>query len=288
MTGEPRYDKFFTELNAMLVAVEEGEREIADVRGALARRLGLQEDVSAEVLGKRLRERTARLAAEGLTLELELTGLDEIDDQALGISTPEAMASEPEEAGPGPASTELARNGASPGASAPTATLRTPGREPERRELRLLKVLAQAALSGAMLYVDMGRMRGRVPELLRELAELRAGLPSAFPEAGRRDMARGKLDEAEELLPILGERSREVSNAADILVAMLDEAANTAPHAAAGRRRAHEQRRARQPAPSSLSVTTREHGKAGGGPRRSETAGGVSPRPGIRPPVSNL
>jgi len=145
VTGEPRYDKLFAELNAMLVAVEEGEREVAAVRGALARRVGLPDDAAADVLGARLRERTSRLAAEGLTLELEFTGIDDIDDRELGMDKVEPEAGEVTETLPIRIAPEEdpVEEGTPVG---PTATLRTPGREPERRELRLLKVLAQAAL----------------------------------------------------------------------------------------------------------------------------------------------
>ena len=77
VTGVPRFDRLFTEINAALLAVQDARREEADARGALARRLGLPENVAVDVLGERLRERTAHLAQEGLTLELEFTGIDD-------------------------------------------------------------------------------------------------------------------------------------------------------------------------------------------------------------------
>lgn len=239
VTGEPRYDKFFAELGAMLAAVQGGEQEAADVRGALARRVGLPENAAADVLGARLRERTARLASEGLTLELEFTGIDDIDDRELGMAKPEPVAGEPAEAPVVPRDPE--EDPVEEGAPvAPTATLRTPGREPEPRELRLLKVLAQAALSGATLYADMEVIRRRATELTGEVTELRARLPTAFTDVGQRDKVRNKLAEAEELLPELGERARALSNSADLLIALLDEAANTAAGSPPNRRRARE------------------------------------------------
>lgn len=241
VTGEPRYDKFFAEIGAMLAAVREGEQEEADVRGALARRVGIPDAATADILGERLRERTARLAAEGLTLELEFTGIDDIDDRELGMAKPEPVAGEAEE--PSPVARDPEEDPPEEGAPvAPTATLRTPGREPEPRELRLLKVLAQAALSGATLYADMGVIRRRATDLLGEVTELRASLPSAFPDLGQRDNVRGKLAEAEALLPDVGNRARALSNSADLLIALLDEAANTAAVPPPNRRRAREAR----------------------------------------------
>lgn len=284
MTGEPRYDKFFAELNAMLVAVEEGERELADVRGALARRVGLPDDAPTEALGARLRERTARLADEGLTLELELTGIDDIDDRELGMAKPEPEADDAPEAVPIRIAPEEdpPEEGTPVG---PTATLRTPGREPEPRELRLLKVLAQAALSGATLYSDIGAVRRRTSELLGEVPELRASLPSAFPDVGQRDKVRNKLAEAEELLPRLGERARGLSNSADLLIALLDEAANTAPAPPPNRRRAREARESGAPEGAGRARAPRATPpSAERPPRRTEPSGSERKAP-ERPPA---
>jgi hypothetical protein len=51
-----------------------------------------------------------------------------------------------------------------------------------------------------------------------------------------REHVRGKLNEAKELLPRLNAEAREVWGAADVLIALLDEAANTVPVAPARRR----------------------------------------------------
>ena len=231
VTGDPRYDRLFTEINAMLVAVNEAEREEEDVRGALARRVGLSDATGVDALGARLRERTLRLAAEGLTLELEFTGIDGVENEGPGESKAAADGSSNAEADEAP-SPESAPE------APPTATLRTPGREPERRELRLLEVLAQAALSGATLYADMGRVHRRTQQLLAESGELRNQVDASFKDATERERVRAKLIEAEEFLPQLNTRARGVANAADSLIAILDEAANTAQAAPTNRRRA--------------------------------------------------
>ncbi len=228
VTGDARYDRFFAEVSELLASVQEAKREQADVRGALARRSGLPEDAAIDVLGARLRERTARLAAEGLTLELEFTGIDVENEGS-------AEAAAPSEAGDPGAESAAAK-------VIPTATLRTPGREPERRELRLLEVLAQAALSAATIYADMGRVERRVPLLLEQSGELRRGVGSAFAEASKRQTVEAKLAEAEVLLPDLDRQAKAVGNEADVLIAVLDEAANTAPPA--------RRRPARDPSPA--------------------------------------
>jgi hypothetical protein len=213
VTGDARYDAFFTEVSDLVVSVQEARREYADVRAALARRTGLPGDTASDALGARLRERTTRLASEGLTLELEFTGID--DGEIMSGDVPAAP-------GEGPAlegsSSEVV----------PTATLRTPGREPERRELRLLEVVAQAALSGATIYADMGRVQRRSEHLLKQAGELRKGVGTTFPDVARRERVDAKLLEAETFLPDLSEDARSVGNDADILIALLDEAANTA------------------------------------------------------------
>ena len=118
----------------------------------------------------------------------------------------------------------------------PSATLRTPGREPQRRELRLLEALAQAALSGATIYANMGRERRHTEQLLVEVAELEARVDSSFVDAGDREKVRSKLSEAKQFLPQLNAQAREISGSADILISLLDEAANTAPVTPARRR----------------------------------------------------
>jgi hypothetical protein len=224
-TGVPRFDRLFNDVHLALLAVQEARSEEVDARGALARRLGLPETVPIEALGARLRERTERLAREGLTLELEFTGVDDVDglephgDALDGDGTNEDGMGVDGEPAP------------------PTATLRTPGREPQRRELRLLEALAQAALSGATIYANMGRERRRTERLLTEVAELEARVDTSFVDASDRERVRRKLGEAKEFLPQLNAQAREVSGAADILISLLDEAANTAP-VAPGRRRA--------------------------------------------------
>ena len=72
----------------------------------------------------------------------------------------------------------------------PTATLRTPGREPQRRELRLLEALAQAALSGATIYSNMGRERRRLERLAAEVVELEARVDTSFIDPSERDRVR--------------------------------------------------------------------------------------------------
>jgi hypothetical protein len=247
VTGEARYDRFFGEVSDLLLAVKEAGLEEAEVRGALARRIGAPEQAPADVLGERLRERTARLALEGLTMELEFTGIDDGEDEDALVEDAESAAARA--ANPTPANPEASADSVAASSTLPTATLRTLGRDPEKRELRLLKVLAQAALSGATVYADMGRVQRRTELLGAEAAKLKAGITTAFLEAAQRDQVRAKLAEAEVLLPQLNAQARAVSNAADLLIAVLDEAANTAQSAQAIRRRAAREREAQSKAP---------------------------------------
>ncbi len=248
VTGVPRFDRFFVDVHGALVAVQEARSEEADARGALARRLGLVEAAPIEALGARLRERTARLAQDGLTLELEFTGIDDGDglEPQADANAEAAAEGEPSElAGSSGAADEESEGQLAP----PTATLRTPGREPLRRELRLLEALAQAALSGATIYTNMGRERRRMERLLVDVAELEGRLDATFVDPADRERVRAKLREAKELLPQLNAQAREVSGAADILISLLDEAANTAP-VAQQRRRGAPPPPAPRPAPS--------------------------------------
>ena len=79
VTGNADYDRFFAQVNELWHSVETAEHELPDAQAALARRVGLPENASADLIGARLRERTARLALEGLTLELEFAGIEAAD-----------------------------------------------------------------------------------------------------------------------------------------------------------------------------------------------------------------
>jgi hypothetical protein len=218
VTGVPRFDRLFADVHASLLAVQEARSEEVEARGALARRLGLTEATPVDGLGARLRERTARLAQDGLTLELEFTGIDDGDGlESNPDGTAGALAEAPE------------AGGTEPERPLPTATLRTPGREPQRRELRLLEALAQAALSGATIYANMGRERRHTERLLGEVVELEERVDASFLEPSDRERVRAKLAEAKSLLPQIDSQAREVAGHADILISLLDEAANTAP-----------------------------------------------------------
>jgi hypothetical protein len=236
VTGNADYDRFFGEVAELWRSVETAERDLPDAQAALARRLGIPEAAPIDLLGARLRERTARLAVEGLTLELEFAGIEAIDSA--------------EDAG----ATETAGDKAGPIPSqpppTPTATLRTPGREPERRELRLLEVVAQAALSAATLYAEMGTLPRRTRPLEESAATLRSQVDQAFADASQRAHVQNDLAEALALLSKLNERSRALANAADTLISLLDEAANTASSGVARRRAMREAPRnpAAQPA----------------------------------------
>lgn len=226
VTGSAEYDRFFAELNDLQQSVDAAEHELPDAQAALARRLGIPEAAPADVLGARLRERTTRLALEGLTLELEFAGIEVADGaEEVGASESESAAKAGSTIPSQPPST-------------PTATLRTPGREPERRELRLLEVLAQAALSAATAYADMGTLPRRTRPLEENVAPLRGQLEASFPDAAQRARVQDDLVEAAALLGKLNERARAVANAADTLISVLDEAANTVNAGAAARRRA--------------------------------------------------
>jgi hypothetical protein len=230
VTGVPRYDRVFAEIHSSLIAVQEARSEEAEARGALARRLGLVDAAPIDVLGARLRERTARLAQDGLILELEFSGIEDVEgmDPHIDANAEAATDEDATEEGDAEGDTELG--------APPSATLRTPGREPQRRELRLLEALAQAALSGATIYANMGRERRHTERLLIEVAELEARVDSSFVDAGEREKVRSKLSEAKQFLPQLNARARETSGSADILISLLDEAANTAPVTLARRR----------------------------------------------------
>ncbi|MEO8178013.1 MAG: hypothetical protein ABI895_04180 [Deltaproteobacteria bacterium] len=227
VTGNAEYDRFFAELSELLRGVEAAEHELPDAQAALARRVGIPEAAPADVLGARLRERTTRLALEGLTLELEFAGIDAADGaEEVGTAEPEATGAKGASAIP------------SQPPATPTATLRTPGREPERRELRLLEVLAQAALSAATVYAEMGTLPRRTRPLEENLATLRSQLAASFADASQRARVQDNLGEAAALIAQLNERARAVANAADTLISLLDDAANTANPGATARRRA--------------------------------------------------
>lgn len=267
VTGDARYDRFFGEVNEMVISVREAKREHGDVHAALARRAGLPEDAPPDALGVRLRERTARLAAEGLTLELEFTGIDgdDADEEPAPSGNPELPPESPEPAG-------ARATGAPP--PVPTATLRTPGREPERRELRLLEVLARAALSAATNYASMGRIQQRVDQLLTQIPELRKGTALAFGDLDQREAVESKLNEAAVFLPELGVEAQRVVGQADTLIAMLDEAANTA--------QLPQRRRGPREAPPTREATPRE-GNAERPARRPAQKNESSPATPARP-----
>lgn len=269
-TGVPRYDRLFNDVHSALVAVQEAQSEEVDARGALARRLGLPDAVSIEALGVRLRERTERLAHDGLTLELEFTGIDDVD----GL---EAHADALDEGAAGETATEAEGEPAPP-----TATLRTPGREPQRRELRLLEALAQAALSGATIYSNMGRERRRLERLAAEVGELEARVNTSFIDPSERDRVRQKLDEAKEFLPQLSARAREVSGAADILISLLDEAANTAPVSPRRRAPAPPRDGAPRPQPAPAGAPRPEPPRP---PPPSAASAGAAGAPAVQPPA---
>jgi hypothetical protein len=238
VTGDPRYDAFFGELNELWRNVQAAAREVSEARAALAHRIGLGDDVSSDVLGARLRERTARLASDGLTLELEFTGIDTGDAELEPAADPEAAAPRNAAgAGPGTTTPPDAANAAAPSAAAPTATLRTPSREPEPRELRLLEVMAQAALTGATLQTEMARAERHAHALEAQIAPLRSQAQQSFAETARRDQVLAQLADAESVLPQWAEQARAVGGASDTLISLLDEAANTTPRAPAARRR---------------------------------------------------
>jgi hypothetical protein len=257
VTGNAEYDRFFAELSDLVHAVEAAEHELPDAQAALARRLGVVDAAPADVLGARLRERTTSLALEGLTLELEFAGIEAAD------GAEEAAAAEPESA---------AGKGAgfipSQPPSTPTATLRTPGREPERRELRLLEVLAQAALSAATVYAEMGTLPRRTRPLEENVPRLHAELDASFSDWSGRERVRDDLVEATALLAKLNERARAMANAADTLISLLDEAANTAHLGAAARRR-----------------TPREAARPAAAPAPAPAGAGPAPDRAGRPPA---
>jgi hypothetical protein len=193
--------------------VRQAEAEEREARGALSRRLGLDGDVPAGALRDALGERTESLAEDGLTIQLEFVGIDD----------------EPADSGPdgSAASAEVSPAEVSP-ADVATATLTTPGRSPELRELRLLKPLAQAALTSATIFVASQNELRTLEALGRDRESLARELEGAFAERTRREQVEMRLAEAETLLGQLVERATAVLHATDVMIAVLDDAANTA------------------------------------------------------------
>jgi len=263
VTGVERYDRFFTDVSSALARVDEARDEESDARRVLARRVGLPEATAIDVVGARLRERTARWSSEGLMLELELSGIS--DAELADASAPDEAAEE------------------QAASAAPSATLRTPGREPQPRELRLLEAIAQAALSGVTVYANMSHERRRVERLEPELGELRGQLASSFAVASERDRVGAKLDEAASLLTELKARCRQVGGSADVLLSVLEEAANTLPVTARRRSAAPALAPAGKPAAPEVRPLA-----APAGPSQPASGKSGAAAPGSAPPAPKL
>jgi hypothetical protein len=121
----------------------------------------------------------------------------------------------------------------------------------------------------------MGRVERRVPLLLEQSGELRRGVGSAFADGSRRQTVEAKLSEAEALLPDLDRQAKLVANEADILIAVLDEAANTAPPT---RRRPRDPSPAREaPREAPPRDPAAESASRRAAPKTAEREPGVSP-----------
>jgi hypothetical protein len=84
----------------------------------------------------------------------------------------------------------------------------------------------------------MGHAQHRLHALGVELGDLRAQAPQNFPSVQERDTVLARLTEADVLLGKLAAEAHGASNAADTLISLLDEAANTAPRKRTGAREA--------------------------------------------------
>jgi hypothetical protein len=110
----------------------------------------------------------------------------------------------------------------------------------------VLEVIAQAALSAALTYAEMTSLQRRIQPLRESGIALRGQLDGAFPDAAQRARVGRELNDADVQLAQLEERARSAGNAADTLISILDEAANTA--SAGTRRRPLRDGPAREPA----------------------------------------
>jgi hypothetical protein len=190
-SGEAEYDRFFSELYLVQLAMGQAPNREQAIRERIASVTGAPATASTEELADALDKRAAALSKAGVTLRLSTTDLDE--------------------------------------GKAPTATLVTSGTATEPNDVQCVAALSQSVKEAAALVADMRAAKPTIDRLNHEAPGLSPGVDTAFHKssAGKKKEVRKNLHDAEQLIPLMEARANEVDQRVVTLLRKLSKVLGT-------------------------------------------------------------
>ena len=197
VSGEAAYDQFFSELYQVQLPMGQATDREAQARARVANVLGVAPSSSAEQVADGLDQRAITLGKAGLTLKVQVSGLD--------------------------------------AGGTPAVALLVTGSPPKPSDANLVSALTQSLKDDAALIADLRRSRPEFDRLKPQADSLEPGIDVTFRKGGapKKAEVRKNLVDAQRLIPLMAQRSTDVEGLAIDFIERVRKVLGTAPVAVA-------------------------------------------------------
>jgi hypothetical protein len=189
-SGDRQYDEFFTLLYQLQVDLGRAPDQEKKIRTDLAAALQLQ-DASPSELGKRIKKQTEQIAGAGTGLKVQLNEDADDDDEA-------------------------------------RAEIQTVGKTLTPQDEKVVRVIERAARDELTLMVRMKKSDRQLDKLRADVMTLMQQADARFRKSvGKKKEVEKNLEDAQQLMPLMSTRAREVAQTAKVFIKQLEDAAHT-------------------------------------------------------------
>ena len=190
-SGDPQYDQFFTLLYQLQVDLGKAPELELKIRTDLAAALQLQEDPSPSELGKRIKKQTEQIAGAGTGLKVQLNEDADDDDEA-------------------------------------RVEIQTVGKTLTPQDDKLVRVIERAARDALALMVHMKKSDRQLDKMRADVMTLMQQADARFRKSvGKKNEVKKNLEDAQQLMPLMSTRAREVAQTAKVFIKQLEDSAHT-------------------------------------------------------------
>jgi hypothetical protein len=190
-SGDPQFDEFFTVLYQLQVDLGKAPEREKKIRTDLAAALQLQEEPSAVSLAKKIKKQTEQIAGAGTGLKVQLNEDADDDDEA-------------------------------------RADIQTVGKTLTPQDEKVVRAIERAAREALTLMVRMKKSDRQLDKLRADAMTLAQQADARFRKSvGKKTEVKKNLEDAQQLMPLMSTRAREVAQATKTFIKQVEESAHT-------------------------------------------------------------
>jgi len=190
-SGDPQFDEFFSVLYQLQVDLGKAPDQEKKIRTDLAAALAFQDEPSASLLGKKIKTQTQQIAGAGTGLKVALNEDADDEDEA-------------------------------------KADIQTVGKALTPQDEKVVRAIERAAREALALMVRMKKGDRQLDKLRADAVTLAQQADARFRKSvGKKNEVEKNLEDAQQLMPLMSTRAREVAETAKKFIKQIEESAHT-------------------------------------------------------------